>query len=111
MSDTVGVSNPETIAKLITHITHEFPKLNFGCHFHTRPNDWEEKIEAAYNAGCNRFDGALKGFGGCPMANDELVGNMPTEKLVNYFESHNVKLGLDKEKFNEALILANKVFS
>jgi hydroxymethylglutaryl-CoA lyase len=111
LSDTVGVSNPETITKLITHITHEFPKLNFGCHFHTRPNDWEEKIEAAYNAGCNRFDGALKGFGGCPMANDELVGNMPTEKLVNYFESHNVKLGLDKEKFNEALILANKVFS
>ncbi|MFM9946156.1 MAG: hydroxymethylglutaryl-CoA lyase [Bacteroidia bacterium] len=111
LSDTVGVSNPETITGVISKVTAEFPGLNFGCHFHTRPDEWEEKIEAAYKAGCYRFDGALKGFGGCPMANDKLVGNMPTENMVQYFENKNVKLGLNNEKFNEAMMMAGTVFA
>ena len=111
LSDTVGVSNPKTITHVISEVTHEFPGLNFGCHFHTRPDEWKEKIEAAYNAGCRRFDGAIKGFGGCPMADDALVGNMPTENMVEYFENRNLKLGLDKEKFAEAMLIAGRIFS
>ena len=110
LSDTVGVSNPESIQMLISKITGEFADLNFGCHFHTRPDEWKEKIETAYNAGCHRFDGALKGFGGCPMANDKLVGNMPTENMVEYFAERNVDLGLDMEKLKEAMRIADTVF-
>jgi len=110
LSDTVGVSNPKTINEVISHITKEFPDLNFGCHFHTRPDEWEEKIEAAYNAGCRRFDGALKGFGGCPLANDKLVGNMPTENMVHYFDTHNISLGLNQDKLREAMRMADEIF-
>ncbi len=111
LSDTVGVSRPNTIKQVISHITAEIPDLRFGCHFHTRPDNWKEKIEAALNAGCTRFDGALKGYGGCPMADDELVGNMPTEKMVQYFEEQGIDLGLNKEKFNEAMLMASSVFA
>ncbi len=110
LSDTVGISKPETINRVISHIKSEFSKLNFGCHFHTRPDEWKEKIEVAYNAGCYRFDGALKGFGGCPMANDELVGNMPTENMIDYFEAQGLDLGLNKEKFKEAMVMASGIF-
>lgn len=110
LSDTVGISKPDTISQVISHIRDEFPKLNFGCHFHTRPDEWREKIEAAFTAGCYRFDGALKGYGGCPMADDELVGNMPTENMITYFEEHKINLGLDKEKLNEAMTLASAIF-
>ncbi len=111
LSDTVGISNAFGIKSLIERITSNLPGTNFGCHFHTRPDNWEEKIEAAYMAGCRRFDGALKGIGGCPMADDELIGNMPTENLVAYFEKKNIKLGLDKLKLNEALQMAQHVFA
>jgi len=111
LSDTVGVSNPETITSLISHINSECPGLNFGCHFHTKPDEWEEKIKSALDAGCMRFDGAIKGFGGCPMADDKLVGNMPTENMVLYFEEKGVNLGIDKQKFNDAMIMAAQVFS
>lgn len=111
LSDTVGVSHPQSIKQLISHLTSEFKDLNFGCHFHTRADNWEEKIEAAFQSGCTRFDGALKGYGGCPMADDQLVGNMPTENMVAYFESKGIETGLNKEKLNEAMLMANQVFN
>lgn len=111
LSDTVGISKPDTITQVISYLHSEIPHLRFGCHFHTRPDNWKEKIEAALNAGCTRFDGALKGYGGCPMADDELVGNMPTEKMVQYFEEQGIDLGLNKEKFNEAMLMASSVFA
>lgn len=111
LSDTIGVSNPERIESVIGKIKQELPNLNYGCHFHTRPDQWLEKIETAFNAGCRRFDGALKGFGGCPMAEDELVGNMPTENMVAWFKSQNIETGLNMDRFNEAMLLASEVFS
>ncbi|MPR33191.1 hydroxymethylglutaryl-CoA lyase [Salmonirosea aquatica] len=84
LSDTVGLARPEVINPLFTELIFSRPELEFGAHFHTTPVDWYEKVEAAYAAGCRRFDGALLGYGGCPMAQDDLVGNMPTERLLEF---------------------------
>jgi hydroxymethylglutaryl-CoA lyase len=84
LSDTVGVANPESIKYLFENLIPQHPELEFGAHLHTTPDTWKEKIESAYNAGCRRFDGAILGYGGCPMAADELVGNMPTENLLSF---------------------------
>lgn len=86
LADTIGIANPENIKYLYENLIPKYPKLTFGGHFHTTADTWKEKIDAANNAGCRRFDGAILGFGGCPMAQDELVGNMPTENLLDYFE-------------------------
>ena len=83
LSDTIGVSNPKIIAPLFDALIKEYSTIEFGAHFHTTVDAWEEKVSAAYLNGCRRFDGALKGFGGCPMASDNLLGNMPTEKWTN----------------------------
>ncbi|CDF78583.1 hydroxymethylglutaryl-CoA lyase [Formosa agariphila KMM 3901] len=85
LSDTVGTSGPETIDYLFSNLIPKYPNIEFGAHLHTTAESWFEKVDAAYKAGCKRFDGAIQGFGGCPMAKDELVGNMPTEKLLSYF--------------------------
>ena len=85
LSDTVGTSNPESIDYLFSNLIPKYPNIEFGAHLHTTPSSWFEKVDAAYKAGCYRFDGAIQGFGGCPMAKDELIGNMPTEKLLSYF--------------------------
>jgi hydroxymethylglutaryl-CoA lyase len=84
LADTVGLANPNDISAVFSSIIPAMPGLEFGAHFHTQPNLWRLKIDAAYNAGCRRFDGAILGYGGCPMAQDELIGNMPTEKLIKY---------------------------
>ncbi|MEZ5054696.1 MAG: hypothetical protein R2807_08075 [Chitinophagales bacterium] len=84
--------------------------MGFGAHFHTTPNSWREKTEVAWEAGCNRFDGAIKGFGGCPMAKDDLTGNMPTENLISFFEEKGINHGLDKQAFAEAMQIANRIF-
>jgi len=84
--------------------------VEIGAQLHTRPDKWEEKIKAAYDNGCRRFDSAMKGFGGCPMAEDELVGNMPTENLVSYFTDHKVKIDINTVAFNEAMLLAGGTF-
>lgn len=84
LSDTVGVANPESIRYLFENLIPQHPDLEFGAHLHTTRDTWKEKIESAYNAGCRRFDGAILGYGGCPMAADELVGNMPTENLLSF---------------------------
>ncbi len=111
LSDTIGVSDPENISYLFGSVIPAFKHIEFGAHLHTTPTTWQEKVEAAYTSGCRRFDGALKGFGGCPMAKDELVGNMATENLVSYFNRIGVNLNLNQRAFNEALAQADSVFS
>lgn len=110
LSDTIGVSNPENISYLFKNLIPRFPSIEFGAHLHTHPHNWEEKIEAAFNNGCKRFDGAIKGFGGCPMAKDDLVGNMPTEKMIQYFENKNINLGLNHNAFATSYRLSNYTF-
>lgn len=110
LADTIGVSKPAQITKLFTTMTSQFPEMEIGVHLHSNPSTAYEKIEAAYKAGCTRFDGAINGFGGCPMAEDELVGNMATETIVRYLKGQNVELMLDEGEFNKATWLADKVF-
>ena len=108
LSDTVGVSNPSNIALLFSTLIKEYPTIEFGAHFHTIADKWEEKVDSAYQNGCRRFDATLKGYGGCPMAKDDLVGNMPTEKLVSYFT---FDLGLDELELEKSLRLFGSVFT
>jgi len=86
-SDTIGAATPESISAIFSTLIPAFPQVEFGAHLHSTYESWGPKIEAAWNAGCRRFDGAIKGYGGCPMAKDELVGNMPTEKLLSFAAS------------------------
>ena len=110
LSDTIGSATPELITDLFNTLIPAFPNVEIGAHFHTTPDTWEEKVDAAYKAGCQRFDGAIKGYGGCPMAKDELTGNMPTEKLIDYMSEKGEDLGLNLDAFGEAMEFANKVF-
>ncbi len=107
LSDTVGVAKTNDIEKAFSHLINTFPNVKFGAHLHTPYNDWHEKVDAAYRGGCRRFDGAIKGYGGCPMAVDDLVGNMPTEKLITFAEEHGLQHGLNslalESAYNEAL--------
>ena len=108
MSDTVGVSEPVSIELLFKTLITEYPLINFGAHFHTTIDKWQEKIDCAYNSGCRRFDSAIKGYGGCPMAKNQLVGNMPTEKLVSHFQHH---ININKEEFYKSIQLVDSVFN
>jgi hydroxymethylglutaryl-CoA lyase len=110
LSDTIGVATPESILYLFKHLIPPYPDVEFGAHLHTQPHNWLPKIEAAYAGGCRRFDVAVKGYGGCPMAKDELTGNMPSENVIQYFEEVGVELGLDKHAFDEAMQYSSKVF-
>jgi hydroxymethylglutaryl-CoA lyase len=110
LSDTIGVAQPDLIGKIFKSVIAEFPNIEIGAHFHSTPGTAIDKIEAAYEAGCKRFDGALKGFGGCPMAKDELTGNIATEAMVSYFEAEQVELNLDKKALKDALITSLNVF-
>jgi hydroxymethylglutaryl-CoA lyase len=110
LSDTIGVSEPTIISRLFSTLIEEYPDLEIGAHLHTTPETWKEKVKAAYENGCKRFDGAMLGFGGCPMAADDLTGNMATENLVSYFNENNVDLGLNNELFEKARAEANNVF-
>lgn len=110
LSDTIGVSNPENITYLFSNLAKQFPEIELGAHLHSNPATSREKIDAAYKAGCRRFDGAIRGFGGCPMAKDELVGNMATESILAYLTENNVSTGLDEIAFGKALTLADKTF-
>ena len=111
LSDTVGVATPETISHLLEKVLPEFPNTEIGVHLHTTPETYHEKIKAAYEAGCRRFDGAIRGFGGCPMAEDKLVGNMPTEKMVSWFKEQNIATGIDYSALDKALLKSNQVFN
>ncbi len=111
IADTTGVSTPEKIKTILPALINRFSKTEIGIHLHSTPNTRLEKIEAAYTAGCQRFDSALKGFGGCPMASDDLTGNMATEDLISFLQSKGENLNLSMEKWNEAMVLSSKVFS
>lgn len=110
LADTVGVSNSQSISYLFSNLIPEFPNIEFGAHLHTTPDSWRKKVEAAYNHGCTRFDSAIKGFGGCPMAQDALVGNMPTENIIFFFADKKNNLDLDLSAFENAVTQADKVF-
>lgn len=110
LSDTIGSSNPENIDYLFSNLIPKYPEIEFGAHLHTTPATWFEKVNAAYLAGCKRFDGAIQGFGGCPMAKDELTGNMPTEKLLSYFTSKKAVNNLNALSFESAYNEASKIF-
>jgi len=110
LSDTIGVSTPDSISYLFADLIPAFDDIDFGAHLHTTPDKWEEKVHAAYTNGCRRFDGAIKGYGGCPMAMDDLTGNMPTEKMLSYFEQNEIETGVNSENFTHALEWSNQVF-
>jgi hydroxymethylglutaryl-CoA lyase len=111
LSDTVGSSTPEVIKYLFSHLIPKYSNIEFGAHLHTTPDKWFEKMDAAYHSGCRRFDGAIQGFGGCPMARDVLTGNMPTEKLLSYFNSKKENTNLSAMSFESAYNEASKLFS
>lgn len=111
LSDTVGSSTPDVISYLFSNLIPKYPKIEFGAHLHTTPDKWFEKIDAAYKSGCRRFDGAIQGFGGCPMATDDLTGNMPTEKLLSYFTSKKETTNTRPISFESAYNEASKLFS
>lgn len=110
LSDTIGVASPDSIAYLFSNLIPAYPQLEIGAHFHTTPQTWREKIETAYENGCRRFDGAIKGYGGCPMAKDDLTGNMPTENLVYFFLDRQEPTGIDLEQFGKSVVMAERVF-
>ena len=111
LSDTVGTSTPESISYLFSNLIPTYPNIEFGAHLHTTPSAWHEKVDAAYKAGCRRFDGAIQGFGGCPMAKDELTGNMPTEKMLSYFTSQKAKTNIRTMSFESAHNKASGLFN
>ena len=110
LSDTIGSSNPESIRYLFSNLIPQYTNIEFGAHLHTTASTWFEKVDAAYKAGCKRFDGAIQGYGGCPMAKDELIGNMPTEKLLSYFTSQKNN-SLNALSFESAHNEATKIFT
>lgn len=111
LSDTVGSSTPDVISYLFSNLIPKYPHIEFGAHLHTTPDKWHEKVDAAYKAGCVRFDGAIQGFGGCPMAKDDLTGNMPTEKLLSYFTSEKANTNTSPMSFESAYNEATKIFT
>ena len=111
LSDTVGSSTPDVISYLFSNLISKYPNIEFGAHLHTTLDKWHEKVDAAYKAGCIRFDGAIQGFGGCPMAKDDLTGNMPTEKLLSYFTVQKANTNTSPMSFESAYNEAKKIFT
>lgn len=110
LADTIGVSNADNISRLFSTLMSEFPAVEWGAHLHTTPHTWREKVEAAYNSGCTRFDSAIKGLGGCPMAKNDLVGNMPTEKLLSFTQEKKLETGVNPLAFESAFNKAIDTF-
>lgn len=110
LSDTIGVAAPEVINSIFSTSINAYPSIEFGAHFHSTPDMTLEKLEAAYNAGCRRFDTAIKGFGGCPMAKNDLTGNVATERLISFLSSIKQETGLDKDAFDQAMLMSLDVF-
>jgi hydroxymethylglutaryl-CoA lyase len=110
LSDTIGSSTPEVISYLFSNLIPQYPSIEFGAHLHTTPDKWFEKIDAAYQAGCRRYDGAIQGFGGCPMAKDDLTGNMPTEKMLSYFTAQKANTNTSPMSFESSYNEASKLF-
>ena len=110
LADTIGLAEPQLISKLFKELIPAYPDVEFGAHFHSNPNTAIEKVSAAYASGCRRFDGAIRGFGGCPMAKDELVGNIATEAMVSYFDGRSLDLGINRDAFNAAINASTSIF-
>ncbi|MCG9881735.1 MAG: hydroxymethylglutaryl-CoA lyase [Bacteroidia bacterium] len=110
LSDTIGMAEPSSISYIFKELVGRMPHIEFGAHLHTTPNSWEEKLEAAWENGCRRFDGAIMGLGGCPMASDSLTGNMATENIIHFLNKKEQDLDLDISEFEKSLILAKTVF-
>lgn len=110
LADTVGVAEPSTITQLFAQLVPAYPGVEFGAHFHSAPHNWEEKVAAAYKQGCRRFDSTIKGIGGCPMAKDDLVGNLATENLLSFCRQHNEPLILNQAALENAQRLAERIF-
>lgn len=110
LADTIGVATPEQVYDMTSYLVESLPATEIGVHMHSTSENWHQKLEAAVKAGSKRFDGALKGIGGCPMANDELIGNMNTEWMISYFEKNNMLTGLNKEALAESLRMAGEIF-
>ena len=111
LADTVGVATAEQVYDMTSYLVESLPATEIGVHLHSTFENWQQKLDAAVKAGSKRFDGALKGIGGCPMANDELVGNMNTEWMISYFEKNNISTGLNKEALAESLRIAGEIFT
>lgn len=110
LADTVGLATPDQISFALQTLIPQYPEITIGVHLHSTTQNWQPKLEAAVKAGCKRFDGALKGIGGCPMAQDELVGNMDTELMIPYFEKSGLLNGLNKDAINRSLQIAAEIF-
>ncbi|SHN29081.1 hydroxymethylglutaryl-CoA lyase [Mucilaginibacter sp. OK098] len=110
LADTIGIASPEQISSIYPLLCSQFPDTEFGIHLHSTPDTWQEKIEAAYKSGCRSFDTTVKGYGGCPMAKDELTGNIATENLIGYLQSQNEPIELDMGKFREAMEYSGRIF-
>ena len=110
VADTIGIATSEQVHDVMSYLVESLPGIELGVHLHSTPENWRDKLEAAVKAGCNRFDGALKGIGGCPMADDELVGNMNTEWMIDYFESRGILPGINKQALEDSLKLAGEIF-
>jgi hydroxymethylglutaryl-CoA lyase len=110
LSDTIGVSTPESISYLFGVLIPDLPQIEIGAHFHSTPMNWKEKFTAALEAGCMRFDGAIKGYGGCPMAKDELTGNMAMENMLHYLQENAYDLKVDEAAFKKAMQMAVNTF-
>lgn len=110
LSDTIGVAAPESICYLFNNLIPNYPHIEFGAHFHTVPALWKEKVESAFQSGCLRFDGAIHGYGGCPMAKDELTGNMPTEHMIMYFHEQKLIDHIKLDQFYLAMNASKQIF-
>jgi len=110
LSDTIGSSTADIIEPLFAHLIPKYPNITFGAHMHTTPRTWKEKVQSAYNGGCRRFDGAIKGLGGCPMATDKLTGNMPTEQLLSFAAEKKLHTGINTLAFEYAYNVALQTF-
>ncbi|MGB0432320.1 MAG: hydroxymethylglutaryl-CoA lyase [Bacteroidia bacterium] len=111
LSDTVGAAQPHDISYLFKTLAKRYKAIEFGAHFHSRPDKWREKIDAAYKSGCRRFDSTIKGIGGCPFAKDELVGNIATENLLTYLDFNDQPTNVNTAAFGESVLISTKVFS
>ena len=110
VSDTIGAASAEMVTSLFSTLIPSFPKIEFGAHLHTIREEAQSLVEAAFNSGCYRFDGAIKGLGGCPMATNDLTGNMPTELMLDWFDKNNIKTNIDEDAFAKTLQTAQVTF-
>ena len=111
LADTVGLAQPSQVGSLVSKTIQAFPEVETGVHLHSTRLHWQQKVDAAYQAGCRRFDGALLGVGGCPMAKDELVGNMDTSLMVEFFSKQKLCPNINREELQKSITMAGKIFS